>query len=150
MELKNQQTVDAPVQTVYDALNDPEILRQCIPGCESIEKKSPTEMEATVTLKIGPIKASFDGELEISDLNPPTDYTLSFSGKGGSAGDAKGSAKVRLQPEGAGTVVNYEVNADVSGKIAQVGGRLIQSTANMLAKKFFKRFGEIVEEGEGS
>ena len=149
MELSNQQTINAPLQTVYDALNDPEILRQSIPGCETIEKTSPTDMQATVTLKIGPIKARFNGDLQISDLNPPTDYKLTFSGKGGSAGDARGSASVHLEAESeTATVVNYQVNADVSGKIAQVGGRLINSTANVLAKKFFKRFGEIVE-GDG-
>ena len=146
MELKNQQTINAPVQHVYDALNDPEILRQCIPGCESIEKTSDTHMDAKVTLKIGPIKASFAGELEISDLNPPSQYTLNFSGSGGSAGNASGSASVELEAESAdSTVISYDVKADVTGKIAQVGNRLISSTANVLAKKFFKQFGELVE-----
>jgi len=146
MELKNSQSVGAPLQSVYDALNDPAILQQCIPGCEAIEKVSDDTMNATVTLKIGPIKASFSGELEIRDLQPPTNYTLAFSGSGGSAGDARGTASVVLVPESDEiTVINYEVNADISGKIAQVGGRLINSTANILAKKFFKQFGEVME-----
>ena len=146
MELKNQQAIAAPLQTVYDALNDIDILRHCIPGCESIAKTSESSMDATVTLKIGPIKASFVGELEISDLNPPNNYTLNFSGKGGTAGDARGSASVLLESESdASTVINYEVKADITGKIAQVGNRLITSTANVLAKKFFKRFGEQFE-----
>jgi len=146
MELKNQQTINAPIQEVYDALNNTEILRQCIPGCESIEKTSDTHMDAKVTLKIGPIKASFTGELEISDLNPPSQYTLNFSGSGGSAGNASGSASVELEAESPdSTVISYDVKADVTGKIATVGNRLISSTANVLAKKFFKQFGELVE-----
>lgn len=147
MELKNRQTVKAPLQTVYDALNDPVILKRCIPGCDSIERQSDTEMLATVTLKIGPIKASFDGELEIRDLVPPTRYTLAFKGTGGGVGDATGSARVELvAEEDDTTAIDYEVHADVTGKIAQLGGRLISSTANVLAKKFFKEFGVVMEE----
>ena len=126
MELKNQQTIAAPLQQVYDGLNNIEVLRECIPGCEAIEKTSDEHMDATVTLKIGPIKASFVGQLEITDLNPPSNYTLNFSGKGGTAGDARGSAKVVLEAESPDTtVINYEVQADITGKIAQVGNRLI-------------------------
>ena len=147
MELKNQQNVDAPIQRVYEALNDPEVLQACIPGCESIEKVSESGMVATVVLKIGPIKASFDGELEIKDLDAPTRYTLEFKGSGGSAGDARGSASVVLEEAGpAETIINYDVQADVNGKIAAVGGRLINSTANMLSKKFFKNLGAVLEQ----
>lgn len=150
MELKNQQTINAPLETVYAALNNPEILQACIPGCEKIEMTSESTMDATVTLKIGPIKASFDGALEISDLNPPTNYTLNFSGKGGTAGDARGNAAVVLESnEEGGTLIDYAVKADVTGKIAQVGNRLISSTANVLAKRFFKNFAQQVEPGEG-
>ena len=147
MEMKNRQTIEASRADVYEALNDPDVLKRCIPGCDSIERRSDSEMSAVVTLKIGPIKATFDGELEIRDLTPPSDYTLAFEGSGGGVGDASGSARVELVEDGPETTtIVYAVTADVSGKIAQLGGRLIDSTANVLAKKFFKEFGVVMAE----
>jgi len=149
MNLTNQQAIDAPVSKVYAALNDPLVLQECIPGCEKIEMTSESTMDATVTLKIGPIKASFDGALEITDLNPPSNYTLNFTGKGGTAGEARGSAKVALTEDAENqTLIDYDVQVDVSGKIAQVGSRLITSTANVLTKRFFKKFADLVKESD--
>ncbi len=147
MELQDQQKINATREVVFAALNDPEILKQCIPGCEVLEKISDTEMTATVTLKIGPIKAKFKGAVELSNLNPPESYTITGEGKGGPAGFARGSADVKLVEDGSGTILGYSVKADIGGKLAQLGGRLIDSTAKKLAAQFFKKFGEIVELG---
>ena len=146
MNLTGEVNIAAPRERVYEALNDPEILKRSIPGCEEIEKHSDTEMSAKVVAKVGPIKAKFTGQVVLSDLRPPESYTISGQGKGGTAGFAKGSAKVRLEPDGAGTVMRYEVQADVGGKLAQLGGRLIDGTAKKLAEQFFDNFGEIVGE----
>jgi carbon monoxide dehydrogenase subunit G len=146
MNLTGEAIIAAPRERVYEALNDPEILQRSIPGCEEIEKLSDTEMSAKVVAKVGPIKAKFDGHVVLSDLQPPESYTISGQGKGGSAGFAKGSAKVRLEPDDAGTVMYYEVQADVGGKLAQLGGRLIDGTAKKLAEQFFTNFGDIVGE----
>ena len=143
MELKGQQRIAASREKVFEALNDPEILQQSIPGCQSL-----TKVEAKVGLKIGPVKANFDGQVTLSDLNPPESYTISGEGKGGSAGHAKGSAQVTLTEDGDGTLLDYDVNAVVGGKLAQLGARLIDSTAKRLAQQFFTKFGELVEGGE--
>ena len=148
MELKSEYKINASRRSVFAALNDPEILRQCIPGCESLEKESDTEMTATVALKIGPVKAKFKGKVELSNLVPPESYSISGEGAGGAAGFAKGGAHVKLVEDGSGTLLQYEVKADVGGRIAQLGGRLIDSTARTLSGKFFKRFGDLVESGE--
>lgn len=148
MELKDQQRINAPRAVVYKALNDPDILRQCIPGCEALEMTSETDMTATVVLKVGPVKAKFKGVIKLSNLNPPQSYTLTGEGKGGSAGSAKGTVDVSLDEDGAATILNYQVDAVVSGKFAQLGGRLIDSTAKKLAGQFFKTFSEIVEDNE--
>ena len=147
MDMNGSATINAPLDLVWKGLNDPEILRQCIPGCEALEKKSDTEMTATVVLKIGPVKAKFEGAVELSNLNPPHSYTISGEGKGGMVGFAKGGADVSLaeQPDGT-TLLTYSVKADVGGKIAQLGARLIDSTAKSLAEKFFTTFGEKVTE----
>ena len=147
MDMNGSATINAPLDLVWKGLNDPEILRQCIPGCEALEKKSDTEMTATVVLKIGPVKAKFEGAVELSNLNPPHSYTISGEGKGGMVGFAKGGADVSLaeQPDGT-TLLSYSVKADVGGKIAQLGARLIDSTAKSLAEKFFTTFGEKVTE----
>ena len=147
MDMNGSATINAPLDLVWKGLNDPEILRQCIPGCESLEKKSDTEMTATVVLKIGPVKAKFEGAVELSNLHPPHSYTISGEGKGGMVGFAKGGADVTLaeQPDGT-TLLTYSVKADVGGKIAQLGARLIDSTAKSLAEKFFTAFGEKVTE----
>ena len=144
MQLNDEIRIEAPREQVYAALNDPEILRKSIPGCEEIEQVSETELIATVVTKIGPIKARFKGQVTLSDLNPPNSYTISGRGKGGSAGFAKGGAKIVLEEDGGATVMRYEVEIDVGGKLAQLGGRLIEGTAKKLADDFFTRFKEEV------
>jgi carbon monoxide dehydrogenase subunit G len=142
MDMNGQERIDAPVETVWSALNNPEILKECIPGCEALEKLSDTEMTATVVLKIGPVKARFQGNVTLTHLNPPHSYTISGEGKGGIAGFAKGGADVTLASDGAdATVLSYAVKADVGGKIAQLGGRLIDSTSKKLAAQFFTSLG---------
>jgi carbon monoxide dehydrogenase subunit G len=144
MDMNGTQRIEAPREKVYVALNDPEVLKQCIPGCETIERLSDTEMRAMVTLRVGPVKASFIGMVTLSDLDPPNGYTITGEGSGGGAGFAKGGAKVRLEADGKATILNYTVKADVGGKLAQLGGRLIESTAKKLAGEFFEKFGFIV------
>lgn len=146
MELKDQQVIKASCAQVYEALNDADILKECIPGCESLTKNSETEMEAKVTLKVGPVKAKFTGQVTLSDLNPPHSYTITGSGKAGPAGFAKGSAKIDLAPDDEGnTILQYAVTVDIGGKIAQLGARLMDSTSKKLAGQFFEKFGSIVE-----
>lgn len=140
MEMTGTQRIEAPRERVWQALNDPTILRAAIPGCESVEKVSDTAMTAVVVLRLGPVKAAFQGDVTLSDLDPPNGYTISGEGKGGSAGFAKGSARVTLAPQGSATDLSYSVKADVGGKLAQLGGRLIDSTARRLAEEFFERF----------
>lgn len=144
MDMTGSQRIEASREEVYAALNDVDILRQCIPGCDSIEKTSDNEMVAKVTLRIGPVKASFAGKVQLSDLDPPNGYTISGEGSGGMAGFAKGGAKVALEADGDATILHYEVKADVGGKLAQLGSRLIDSTAKKLSGDFFAKFGEIV------
>lgn len=147
MKLKSEHKINLPREEVFAALNDPEILRQCIPGCESLEKKSETEMSATVVVKIGPVKMKFKGSVELSNLVFPESYSISGQGDGGVSGFAKGGADIKLVEDGAGTLLQYELNADVGGKLAQMGSRLIDSTARSLSNKFFTRFSELVEGG---
>lgn len=143
MDMTGTERIEAPIGTVWLALNDAEILRQAIPGCETLDKSSDTEMAATVVLRIGPIKARFEGAVELTNLNPPHSYTIQGEGKGGIAGFAKGGADVSLQEDGPdATILSYTVQADVGGKIVQLGGRLIDSTARKLATQFFNNFGE--------
>jgi carbon monoxide dehydrogenase subunit G len=143
--IEGEERIAAPLDRVWEALNDPDILRQSIPGCQSLEKKSDTEMAATVVLKIGPIKATFNGEVTLKNLNPPHSYTIEGEGKGGIAGFAKGGADVTLTPDGPdATVLKYAAKADVGGKIAQLGSRLIMSTSKKLAGEFFSTFGKKV------
>jgi uncharacterized protein len=148
MDMTGTQHIEAPREAVWAALNDPDVLRRCIPGCESIEKISDTEMNAKVTLKIGPVKASFTGKVTLSDLDPPNGYRISGEGAGGVAGLAKGGATVRLQKDGSATILDYDVKAQIGGKLAQLGGRLIDSTAKKLAAEFFEKFGEVVAPSE--
>lgn len=150
MEMNDTQHINAPRETVYAALNDPEVLKACIPGCESLEKVSDTEMNATVVLRVGPVKAKFKGTVELSDLQPPESYTISGEGKGGVAGFAKGGARVKLIEEGDDTLLEYEVKADIGGKLAQLGSRLIDSTSKKLAGQFFQNFSEHLEERAGA
>lgn len=146
MDMNGAQRIEATPQTVWAALNDVDVLKACIPGCETINKTSDTEMDAKVTLKIGPVKASFTGKVTLSDLDPPHGYTISGEGSGGAAGHAKGGAKVRLESidDGAATMLHYEVQAQIGGKLAQLGSRLIDATAKKLAGDFFQKFGAIV------
>ena len=140
MDMTGERRIPAPRETVWAALNDPEVLKAAIPGCESLEKTSETEMKATASVKIGPIAARFTGKVQLSDIDPPNGYTIGGEGQGGVAGFAKGGAKVRLEPDGGATLLRYEVNAQVGGKIAQLGARLIDATAKSMADQFFNRF----------
>ncbi|MEH6633422.1 MAG: carbon monoxide dehydrogenase subunit G [Halopseudomonas aestusnigri] len=145
MELKDEQNINASRETVYAALNDPEILQQCIPGCETLDKTSETDMTATISLKVGPVKVKFKGTVELSNLNPPESYTITGEGKGGPAGFAKGGADIKLIEQKDGTLLQYTVNVNIGGKLAQLGTRLIDSTARKLSGEFFEKFGELVE-----
>jgi carbon monoxide dehydrogenase subunit G len=147
MDMTGEQRIAATQQAVWAALNDTEVLRQSIPGCESLEKLSDTEMAAKVKLQIGPVRANFSGKVTLSDLDPPNSYKISGEGSGGAAGFAKGGAVVRLSEDGGATLMRYEVKAVVGGKIAQLGGRLIDSTAKKLADEFFQKFTIIVGGG---
>ena len=145
MQMNDSQRIPASKQKVWEALNDPDILKQCIPGCQSLEMSTPNEMTATVVLKVGPVKATFGGKVTLSDLDPPNSYRISGEGSGGIAGFAKGGATVKLAEESADvTILSYEVDAQIGGKLAQLGGRLIDSTARKLAGEFFATFGEVV------
>ncbi|MEI9409102.1 MULTISPECIES: carbon monoxide dehydrogenase subunit G [unclassified Mesorhizobium] len=143
--IEGEERIAAPVKKVWEALNDPIVLKDAIPGCQSLEMKSATEMAATVVLKIGPIKATFNGEVTLRNLKPPHAYTIQGEGKGGIAGFAKGGADVTLTADGPdATVLKYAAKAEVGGKIAQLGSRLIESTSKKLAGQFFSAFGEKV------
>jgi carbon monoxide dehydrogenase subunit G len=144
MDMNGTQRIEASREAVYAALNDVEVLRQCIPGCDSIEKTSDTEMNAKVTLRVGPVKASFSGTVTLSELDPPNGYKIYGEGSGGMAGFAKGGAKVALEADGDATILNYTVTADIGGKIAQLGSRLIDGTAKKLAGEFFEKFSTVV------
>ena len=144
MDMTGEFRIPAPRAKVWAALNDPEILKQSIPGCEEIEKLSATEMTAKVTAKVGPVKARFAGKVTLSELNPPTSYKITGEGSGGAVGFAKGGATVTLADDGAGTKLSYVVEANVGGKLAQIGSRLIDATARKMADDFFTRFAAIV------
>ena len=144
MDMTGTQHIEAPRDVVWAALNDIEVLRQSIPGCQSIEKVSDTEMNAKVILKVGPVKATFTGKVTLSGLDPPNGYTITGDGSGGPAGFAKGSAVVRLVENIGSTTLNYEVKAQIGGKLAQLGSRLIDATSKKLATEFFEKFGEAV------
>lgn len=146
MELSDEIIIHASKERVYEALNDPEILQQCIPGCEELIKHSDTELEAKVVLKIGPVKARFSGNVQLDTSGAPDAISLTGQGNGGAAGHAKGGADVTLSTEGDTTILRYDAKADIGGKLAQLGSRLIQSTAKKLAAKFFKSFAEVVNE----
>ena len=144
MELSDEIKIDAPKARVYAALYDPEILQRCIPGCEELIKHSDTELEAKVVLKVGPVKARFSGSVTLNTEGAPDAFSLTGQGNGGAAGHAKGGADVSLEEDGGTTLLKYTAKADVGGKLAQLGSRLIQSTAKKLAAKFFTSFAEVM------
>lgn len=145
MQMTGEQRIVAPRQKVWEALNDPAVLAQCIPGCQSLERDGDNRFVATAEVKIGPIGARFKGNVQLSDIDPANGYTITGSGNGGIAGSAKGGARVRLSDaSGGGTLVSYEVEAEVGGRMAQLGGPIIDATAKNLAGKFFVKFGEVV------
>lgn len=145
MNFDGERQINADRETVFAALNDPEVLRQSIPGCESLEKTSDTSFAAKVGLKVGPVRAAFTGEVDLEDLNPPESYTITGKGKGGAAGFAKGTAKVHLAEKDGGTLLTYTVSVDLGGKIAQLGSRLVTGTANRLSGEFFDTFSDLAE-----
>jgi carbon monoxide dehydrogenase subunit G len=145
MDMTGERHIPAPRQTVWQALNDPEVLKASIPGCESLEKLADDQMKATAAVKVGPISARFTGKVQLTDIDPPNGYRISGEGQGGVAGFAKGGANVKLVDEADGTLLSYAVNAQVGGKMAQLGGRLIDATAKQMADAFFDRFSRQVE-----
>ncbi len=146
MELKDEILIKASVAVVYAALNSSAILTECIPGCEELIKHSDTELEAKVVLKVGPVKARFAGKVTLDTAGAPNRFSLTGAGNGGVAGFAKGGADVTLEGDGPNTLLKYTAKAEIGGKIAQLGSRVMTSTAQKLAGKFFIRFAEIVDE----
>ncbi len=147
MDLSGEYRIPADREAVWRALNDPEVLKQCIPGCEELEKVSDTEFTAKVTSKVGPVRAKFKGKVTLSELDPPKSYKISGEGQGGAAGFARGGATVSLAEDGDVTVLSYTADAQVGGKLAQIGSRLIAVTARKLADEFFTSFVETVAPG---
>jgi uncharacterized protein len=144
MKMSSEQRIAAGRQRVWEALNDPEVLRASIPGCQSLEKVADDRFDATVEVKVGPIGARFKGAVSLTNIDPSNRYTLVLEGNGGIAGSMKGTADVRLLDDGDGTLIAYEVEAQVGGRMAQLGGPVIDATAKQLAGRFFSRFGETV------
>lgn len=140
MEMVGEQLIPLPQEATWQALNDTTVLKECIPGCESMEQLSANEFQLVMTAKVGPVSAKFKGKMTLSEMDPPNAYTLVFEGQGGVAGFAKGQASVRLSPEPEGTRLGYSVKAMIGGKLAQVGARLIDGVAKKLADQFFKNF----------
>jgi uncharacterized protein len=140
MELKGSVTIPAAPEQVWQALNDPEVLRLCIPGCEEVRQISVQEMHARLLLKMGPVRANFVGKVLLTDVRPPLGYTLNFEGSGGSAGFARGSSVITLTPVADGTQLDYTAQASVAGKLGQIGGRLMDASARQLADRFFAAF----------
>lgn len=150
MDLSGEQLIPVPRAAVWQALNDIDVLKACIPGCESIAWTGENQLEAVVTARIGPVKARFTGVVSLTNINPPNGYTISGEGKGGAAGFAKGGADVTLSDAEGGTLLRYEVKAQVGGKLAQVGARLIAGAAKKMAGDFFAAFNkEVVERAGG-
>jgi hypothetical protein len=140
MEMTGEYRIPAAREAVWAALNDPVVLQSCIPGCESLERGAENEFKATVRAKVGPVSARFSGKVTLSDFDPPKSYRISGEGQGGAAGFAKGGAVVALEEDGAGTILRYTADAQVGGKLAQIGSRLIDGTAKKLADEFFEAF----------
>jgi len=140
MEMNGEQRIPATQQQTWEGLNDPEVLKACVPGCDSIEKLSDTDYQVLMTARVGPVSAKFKGKLTLSDLEPPRAYSIAFEGQGGVAGFGKGSAKVELEPDGDETLLRYAVKASVGGKLAQIGSRLVDAAAKKIANDFFAAF----------
>jgi uncharacterized protein len=150
MELQGSVTIPATPTQVWHALNDPEVLRQCIPGCEEVQQISPEEMHARVLLRMGPVRARFAGKVKMTDIRPLQGYTLNFEGSGGSAGFARGSSVVTLAAADGGTLLSYTAQASVAGKLGQIGGRLMDASAGQLAGKFFSNLNAHLSEGSAA
>jgi uncharacterized protein len=144
MDITGEQMIALPQQRVWEALNDPQVLKDCIPGCEAMDKVSDTEYRVVLSAAVGPVKAKFNGKLVLSDLNPPNSYALNFEGSGGAAGFGKGDCKVALSPADGGTRLAYSAHATIGGKLAQVGSRLIDGVARKMADDFFVKFNQRV------
>ena len=142
MEMTGEQLIPASQQETWEALNDPEVLKACVPGCESIDRLSDTEYQVLMVVRVGPVSAKFKGKLALSDLDPPQSYSIAFEGQGGPAGFAKGSAQVRLSASNGQTRLAYDVKASVGGKLAQIGSRLVDAAARKVANDFFGAFNE--------
>jgi hypothetical protein len=147
MTMNGEVQLAAPREVVWGKLNDAEVLKQCIPGCEELAMTSATEFQAVATIKIGPVKAKFKGKVHLSDIDPPNGYKISGEGEGGVAGFAKGGALVKLTEKDGGTRLSYDVEAQIGGKLAQLGQRLVQGTAKKLADDFFNKFAAAVTAG---
>jgi carbon monoxide dehydrogenase subunit G len=142
MEMTGEQLIPASQHDTWNALNDPEVLKACVPGCESIEPAGENQYAVQMAARVGPVSAKFKGKLVLSDIQPPHSYAISFDGQGGAAGFGKGAARVRLAPEGEATRLAYEVKANVGGKLAQIGSRLVDAAAKKIAEDFFRNFTE--------
>jgi hypothetical protein len=140
MEMKGEQLIPASQDATWNALNDPQMLKSCVPGCESITPAGDNAYEVLMVARVGPVSAKFKGKLTLSDIKPPQSYSISFEGQGGAAGFAKGGAQVRLSEEGSSTKLSYDVKANVGGKLAQIGSRLVDAAARKVADDFFKNF----------
>lgn len=149
MKLNDEIRITAPVGVVYAALNDPIVLKACIPGCQDLVRHSENELEATVVLKIGPMKVRFSGQVILDKSAAPHRFSIAGTGSGGIAGFAKGGAAVTLEVDGPDSILRYQATAEIGGKMAQLGSRLVQSTASKLSAQFFARFVQIVESGTG-
>lgn len=148
MKMNGEELINASRAAVWEALNDPEMLKQAIPGCESVDKEGEDRFAAVVKVKVGPVKATFKGQVTLSNIDAPNGYTITGEGKGGAAGFGKGGADISLSDADDGTLLKYDVNASVGGKMAQIGSRLIDSTAKKLAREFFSKFNELVSASE--
>lgn len=150
MEMSGEERIPATQAATWAALNDPEMLKACVPGCDSIEAVAENEYQVLMVARIGPVSAKFKGKLALSDLDPPNSYAIAFEGQGGAAGFGKGSAQVQLAPEGEGTRLTYQVKASVGGKLAQIGSRLVDAAAKKISQDFFAAFNEKVGAQQGA
>ena len=146
--MTGEQLIPASQQDVWEALNDPDVLKACVPGCESITLVNPNEYQVLMTARVGPVSAKFRGRLSLSDIKPPHSYSLAFEGQGGAAGFAKGGAQVKLVPQGEQTRLIYDVKANVGGKLAQIGSRLVDAAAKKVADEFFNNFNDRMSSSE--